>query len=551
MRLLAEGWVKMSRRRGSPVALSPDASPQSPQHRGSPTGRRSRFRTYPAFASRSSQQLHSLDRLGTVSGRLTPADMGMADPFASPLNGRRAQPDARVLSSSGPVWPASWTGTSLPRGLTPITRPMSKSSQRKLQDDSEDGDTFPTGLSRRGIDEARSMLLTPYSAELHNRFIRPAGPPALLSPGSKHSSPYGKSKSPSRKQSSPVAKPSTPSPKAKDIVRQSKQYLYSNEGYSGTSVQLPAPFLVNEWARGQSKKKRPTTRGESYRQIASALQDRAYYQQSAAITDALEGEDYVIKMDRDTRRKNEEAALQVQRVYRGFYVRREILAQQLAAAKIQQVYLQRQGDHERKRSDVAAVQIQRIARGRLARSMLKKRRELKEQAKARSIQRIVRGRQIRTRNTSEFIRRLLLQQADEAVERMEKKQSLLDTLDTTPAKKPSGRFRRLSVQIFGMESTSSTSSTSSTLPDMGTQDSARKVFDMLDTDGGGTLGRSEVAALAKMSNGGSMTTEEVAAALDAMDADGEGEVTFDEFWAWWQVITTKAPTPTHTPQLAS
>ena len=71
------------------------------------------------------------------------------------------------------------------------------------------------------------------------------------------------------------------------------------------------------------------------------------------------------------------------------------------------------------------------------------------------------------------------------------------------------------------------------------QAEARAVFDEVDTDGGGSLDRDEVAVLVKLLAASSddhreLSAEELDTAMADMDGDGNGDVSFDEFWVWWQ-----------------
>jgi len=61
----------------------------------------------------------------------------------------------------------------------------------------------------------------------------------------------------------------------------------------------------------------------------------------------------------------------------------------------------------------------------------------------------------------------------------------------------------------------------------------RNVFDSIDTDGNGTLDKSEVSsALLRMER--ARFGSDLDDAFAAMDADGDGSVTFDEFQQWWE-----------------
>ena len=60
----------------------------------------------------------------------------------------------------------------------------------------------------------------------------------------------------------------------------------------------------------------------------------------------------------------------------------------------------------------------------------------------------------------------------------------------------------------------------------------RKVFEELDTEGAGVLGREQVAKLVHEIDGTELTEAELDIAMDTMDGDGNGEVDFEEFSSW-------------------
>ena len=60
----------------------------------------------------------------------------------------------------------------------------------------------------------------------------------------------------------------------------------------------------------------------------------------------------------------------------------------------------------------------------------------------------------------------------------------------------------------------------------------RELFDEIDTDGGGTLDRGEIKALADKL-GVAMSKRELDLAMKGVDEDGSGEVDFEEFAEWW------------------
>eukprot|EP01043_Picozoa_sp_COSAG02_P076033 COSAG02_NODE_15957_length_1125_cov_7.075980_1_plen_275_part_10 len=70
----------------------------------------------------------------------------------------------------------------------------------------------------------------------------------------------------------------------------------------------------------------------------------------------------------------------------------------------------------------------------------------------------------------------------------------------------------------------------------GTNDDSRaralRAFETVDFDGGGTIDASELSVLAKQI-GLSLTEAELADAIKQMDADGSGEIDFEEFFQWY------------------
>jgi Ca2+-binding EF-hand superfamily protein len=73
----------------------------------------------------------------------------------------------------------------------------------------------------------------------------------------------------------------------------------------------------------------------------------------------------------------------------------------------------------------------------------------------------------------------------------------------------------------------------------GREMTARQLFNELDEDGSGYLDRAEVekaAGLLGSSLGILMDTDQQDAAFRAMDPDGDGEVTFEEFDVWWKGV---------------
>jgi centrin-1 len=67
---------------------------------------------------------------------------------------------------------------------------------------------------------------------------------------------------------------------------------------------------------------------------------------------------------------------------------------------------------------------------------------------------------------------------------------------------------------------------------------ARSMFEEMDADGSGYLDMQEVEQLCKQL-GKKLSTDELQLAMGDMDRDGNGEVSFPEFEAWWTVHCAK------------
>ena len=65
----------------------------------------------------------------------------------------------------------------------------------------------------------------------------------------------------------------------------------------------------------------------------------------------------------------------------------------------------------------------------------------------------------------------------------------------------------------------------------------RQVFDMLDTEKTGVLGREQVRRLVQEIDGTELSDEDLDAAMAVMDDDCNGAVDFQEFSAWWIMRT--------------
>ena len=76
-------------------------------------------------------------------------------------------------------------------------------------------------------------------------------------------------------------------------------------------------------------------------------------------------------------------------------------------------------------------------------------------------------------------------------------------------------------------------------PGIGVDPRLKALFDSIDTDGSGALGRDEIAALIAR-QGMAVDRRFVDGVLDAFDADGSGEIELEEFAALYAVLSKQA-----------
>ena len=67
----------------------------------------------------------------------------------------------------------------------------------------------------------------------------------------------------------------------------------------------------------------------------------------------------------------------------------------------------------------------------------------------------------------------------------------------------------------------------------GSPEFLKKLFDEMDTNHDGSLDHEEIAAALGPRVGRRVNRQHIAAAISAMDANKDGEVSFEEFAAWW------------------
>jgi hypothetical protein len=77
-------------------------------------------------------------------------------------------------------------------------------------------------------------------------------------------------------------------------------------------------------------------------------------------------------------------------------------------------------------------------------------------------------------------------------------------------------------------------------PQLLTRDALRKVFDSFDADASGLITPDELA-VAVRALGVSLPEDELRELVIDLDADGTGEISFEEFYTWWNDLVASSP----------
>ena len=264
----------------------------------------------------------------------------------------------------------------------------------------------------------RSMLLTPFSAELHSNFIVGRGranrrTTLAQTTHSTQSTPSsvswadlgGSWADPPESRTPPrpsVSSGSTWSQcggrplDASSLIQQHGTYVATRSAAAPAAGNVS--FLANEWACKAGRQS--TTRGQSYIALAQALLKPTFHQEAAKLERAAADRRFLHRLvPRDTR-KHHAAARLLQALFRGHQVRQWVKAMTRASKVLQAVARMRADWLVLQRQRTAAVRIQALGRGRQARVQYKR-----WQAGAAAGQRLWRGKAVRAKVWQEQLRR--------------------------------------------------------------------------------------------------------------------------------------------------
>lgn len=435
------------------------------------------------------------------------------------------------------------------------------------------GGVVPTGADRR-------MLMTPYSASLHEQFIdtdspavqadlrrRSAGTPgenyrrhttgsaSLYQRSEEESSAERHVRHEFKGRLAPLDR-STAAPSIKSLMKQQGTYV-TNFIRQPTNAQT---FLASEMqvAKGsEANGQKSRSRGQSYRLLAGTLLQASFQDQVSVLDREIQKQNYIRHIPHSLEPTMHHAALTIQCGWRGYLTRQYVKLLNKSATKVQALW---RGHRHRKRLRVmhsAATRIQRRFRTQATRRWF-----CTVRAGVITIQcgwRCFCARQLvadkrATRDGVILLLRKVIDEAAELAERNAAKRRAL-RLARELAEREAKAKKKLAVKSllekskFGPVSCAITAREEwdgysgnpikiewqvSTLDlELSYSEHVRQVFDTMDVDGNGTLDRGEISQLGEAIMGETMTEQQLNVAMAVMDADGSGGVDFEEFLRWW------------------
>ncbi len=504
---------------------------------------------------------------------------------------RQAAPDAvsseRRLPSLGTEGWADPGLESFARGETPlwtevaVPRPKTFNRDGRLHTPDWHRTSFVAAGGLPSTARDRAMLMTPYSASLHEQFIAvdsPAVQADLRRRSGRVAQPAG-----SRRRHTTGGEPLSvrPGEGAEDsqVRRKLEAHLaplgraagapnigslMQQQGtYVANFIRQPtnAPtFLASEMqvARGSSTNgQKSRSRGQSYRLLAGTLLQASFQDQVSVLDREIQKQNYIRHIPHSLEPQLHSAALVIQCGWRGYLARQYMKLLNKSAAKVQALW---RGHQQRKCLRImqfSATRIQACFRGRVARQRFVTVRAavLTMQCGLRCF--YARRRVADKRATRDGATLMLIEVVDEAVALSERNAAkrralqLARELAVREAKSKkkvavksllvASKFGPVSCAIAVREEWDGVNGNPIKLefdvtnsdPNLSYSEKVRQVFDTMDVDGNGTLDRGEISELGEAMMGESMTEEQLDVAMAVMDADGSGEVDFDEFFSWW------------------
>ena len=450
-----------------------------------------------------------------------------------------------------------------------------------------------------GGHDARTMLMTPYTAHLHETFINAdsesvqrdmrrcsgirsrAGNQRHTTGGGESSGGFepsrpmtglqGSTPSIDRLEPLPTATwetpqqppPLTPPAAGPDMA----SLMQENGAYVSNHLVMASntsTFLAAAAMSAKGSQKRSTSRGTSYRILAGTLLQASFQDQVSVLDREMQKQSYMRHIPHSLEPAMHRAALKFQCGWRGYQAREYMKLLNRSATKIQARYRSMQERRRFKRKREAATQIQSRFRARRARIWYQRVRAavLTIQCGWRCFiaRRVVADKRSTRDGVILLLIGLLSESADsaEAAAAQRRAAQKLATKLATEAKEKkaeavnallvASEFGPVAAVLSVREGWDGHNGVPLALEFMVTEteltytERVREVFDTMDVDHSGSLDRDEIAQLVESMAGDLLSEEDLDGALAPMDLDGDGTVDFSEFYDWWVLMngTTKS-----------
>eukprot|EP01043_Picozoa_sp_COSAG02_P028332 COSAG02_NODE_1713_length_11220_cov_4.344663_1_plen_677_part_00 len=425
----------------------------------------------------------------------------------------------------------------------------------------------------------RAMLMTPYSAGLHERFIDADSPAVQADLRRRSGSALGGRSDGHRRHTAggplgggldssiPLA-PLDSEAAAPDVASLMQQQGTYVANFLRQPTNAPT-FLASEMqmAKGSEKRGRKSrSRGQSYRLLAGTLLQASFQDQVSVLDREMQKQSYIRHIPHSLEPQMHQAALTIQSGWRGYLARQYMKMLNKAATKVQALWRGYQGRKRVRIMNAAATRIQAQFRARkyrqwyltvkaavlniqcgwrccIARRVVADKRATRDGATLLVLELIAEAAALSERNAA---KRRALQLARELAirEAKAKKKVAVENLLAASEHGPVACAIKLREEWDGVNGNPIKIEFDVSERSLSYTEQVQEVFDTMDVDGNGTLDRGEISQLgeAMMGGGSKMTEEQLDIAMAVMDADGSGGVDFDEFLKWW-METVKKPAP--------